>query len=162
LPSRIQQLKINADPDPPPCDKESKSSSKLISRQYQFYAVRKTLANIVRFLLRQDALPSPSYTIPPAQLLCQLVTSSSSEPISADNQLYLLLPPAPEVNEPELTASSAHTPHHAAHTHLVASSLLERMLQSFDFCTNKLFQIQPVLRVRDVYPGSRILIFTHP
>ncbi len=72
-----------------------------------------------------DALPSPSYTIPPAQLLCQLMTASSSEPISADNQLYLLLSPAPEVNEPQLTAGSAHTPHHAAHTQLVASSLLQ-------------------------------------
>jgi hypothetical protein len=28
---------------------------------------------------------------------------------------------------------------------------------------NKFFNIkQPVLRIRDVYPGSRILIFTHP
>ncbi len=130
---RNQQLKlmrINADPDedldPQPCDKESKSSSKLISRPYQFYAVRKTLANIERFLLRQDSLPSPSYTIPPAQLLCQLMTSSS-QPVSADNQLYLLLLPAPEVNEPQLTAGSAHTSHHAAHTHLVPGSLLQRM-----------------------------------
>jgi hypothetical protein len=25
-----------------------------------------------------------------------------------------------------------------------------------------LIRFQPVLRIRDVYPGSRILIFTHP
>ncbi len=128
---RIQKLKlmrINADPDPQPCDKESKSNSKVNFSTLSVlpYAVRKTLANILRFLLSQDALPSPSYTIPPAQLLCQLVTSSSSKPIRADNQLYLLLPPAPEVNEPELAAGSAHTPHHAAHAQLVAGSLLTK------------------------------------
>jgi hypothetical protein len=38
---------------------------------------------------------------------------------------------------------------------LVCSSRLARQIP-------KLCQFQPVLRIRDVYPGSRILIFTHP